>query len=172
MPATAKFQDMEAGPADDRAEVSEGEQERELVTAFKGTPSPQLARAVQASENVWKDIERKYGMLTSMDVALLIGSKNSSRSIAADKRAAGELIGVQRGNRYVYPGFQFDRESGKTHPHIPGLIAVAADVGWDHEDLVFWLVSPSEYFGGERPVDHLDDVDFVTKVQLAATVEW
>lgn len=166
------LQDMDAGPADDRAEVSEGAQEQETVAAFKGTASPQLARAVQASENVWKDIAREYGMLTSMEVAQLIGSEKSGRSLAADQRAAGKLISIKRGNKQLYPGFQFDRGAQKVRPAIQDLVAVAAEVGWDEQDLVFWLVSPSGYFGGERPVDHLDDVDLVDKARLAATVEW
>lgn len=157
---------------------AEGERTVGIIPALaqtvvvKGTNSPQLAQALQATESVWKDVESEYGMLTSTDVARLIGSKESSRSLAANQRAVGKLIGIKRGNRYVYPGFQFDLRSDKVHPAIPGLIAVAAEVGWDEEDLVFWLVSPSGYFRGERPVDHLDDADFTDKVRQAATVEW
>lgn len=142
------------------------------MTSFKGTTSPQLARATQATANVWKDIEAEYGMLTSMDVARLIGSEKSSRSLAADRRAAGKLIGIKRGNKYVYPGFQFDRRSRKVLSAIPSLIAMYAEVGWDEEDLVSWLVSPSGYFQGDRPVDHLDDVDLVDKGRQSATVQW
>lgn len=142
------------------------------MAASKGITAPQLARAMQATEHVWKDIETEHGMLTSTDAARLIGSEKSGRSLASYRRAAGKLIGIKRGNKYVYPGFQFDRRSGQVHPLIPELIAMAAEIGWDQEDLALWMVSPSGYFGGERPVDHLDDVDLVDKARLAATVEW
>lgn len=142
------------------------------MAAYRGTTSPQLARATQATENVWKGIEAEYRMLTSMDVAQLIGSAKSSRSLASDQRAAGKLIGIKRGNKYVYPGFQFDWLAGKVHQAIPGLIAMAAEVGWDDEDLVFWLISPSAYFGDDRPVDHLDDADLADKGRQSATVQW
>lgn len=142
------------------------------MAAFKGTTSPQLARAVQATENVWKGIEAEYGMLTSMDVARLIGSEKSSRSLAADQRSAGKLIGIKRGNKYVYPGFQFDQRARRVHPAIPGLLQMAGDVDWDEEDLIFWLVSPSGYFHGDRPVDHLGDTDLADKGRQSATVEW
>lgn len=142
------------------------------MAAFKGTTSPQLARAIQATENVWKGIEADYGMLTSMQVARLIGTDKSSRSFASDQRAAGKLIGIKRGNKILYPGFQFKRTAGKVHPAVPGLVQMAKDVKWDEEDLILWLVSPTGYFHGDRPVDHLDDADLVDKGRQEATIEW
>jgi hypothetical protein len=46
------------------------------------------------------------------------------------------------------------------------------DVGWDEEDLLLWLSSPSGYFHGDRPVDHLDDPDIAEKARQDATVQW
>ncbi|MCU1572673.1 MAG: hypothetical protein JWO93_755 [Micrococcaceae bacterium] len=142
------------------------------MAAFKGITSPQLARAIQATENVWKRIEDEYGLLTSMEVAQLIGTGKSRRSLAADQRAAGKLMGVKRGNRILYPGFQFDRAAGKAHKAVPSLLTMAKDVAWDEEDLILWLLAPSGYFDGDRPVDHLADADLVAKGRQAATVEW
>lgn len=142
------------------------------MAAFKGTTSPQLARAIQATENVWKGIDAEFALLTSMDVARLIGSKKSSRSFASDQRAAGKLMGVKRGNKILYPGFQFDLAAGKVLPKVPGLLKMASEVGWDEEDLILWLVAPSGYFDGDRPVEHLDDDDLVKKARQAATVQW
>lgn len=142
------------------------------MSAVRGAASPQLARALMATENVWASVEAEFGLLTSMDVAALIGSKKSSRSLAADQRAAGKIMGVRRGNAYRYPGFQFDRANGRVIPAIPSLIAAARDVGWDDEDLILWLVSPSGYVAGGRPVDHLEDPDLVNTLVQAATVQW
>lgn len=58
-------------------------------------------------------MEADYGMLTSADVARLIGSEKSGRSLAADQHSAGKLIGIKRGNRYVYPGLQFGQRARK-----------------------------------------------------------
>lgn len=142
------------------------------MAAFRGTTSPQLARAVQATENVWKGIEAEFGLLTSADVAALIGTGKSGRSFASDQRAAGKLIGIKRGNRVLFPGFQFDRPAGKVRSVVPELLRMAKDVGWDEEDLVLWLVAPSGYFHGDRPVEHLNDADLVEKARQKATVEW
>ncbi|MGO4433826.1 hypothetical protein AB4Y88_11155, partial [Paenarthrobacter sp. RAF9] len=95
------------------------------MAAFKGTTSPQLARAIQATENAWKGVEAEYGLLGSMEVARLIGSGKSGRSFASDQHAAGKLIGIKRGNKVLYPGFQFDRASGKAHASVPALLGMA-----------------------------------------------
>ena len=142
------------------------------MAAFKGTTTPQLARAVQATENVWKAIEAEFGLLTSHEVAKLIGTGKSGRSLASDQRAAGKLIGAKRGNKVLYPGFQFDVGAGKVRPATAPLIATAKEVGWDEEDLVLWLMAPSGYFDGDRPVDHLDDPNLAEKARRKATVEW
>lgn len=136
------------------------------------TSSPQLTRALQATENVSRGVESEYGTLTSTEVARLIGTRSSGRSFTSARRAAGKLIGIRRGNPVLYPGFQVDRTAEKVLPVIPELLRMAKDVGWDQEDLVLWLVSPSGYFGGDRPVDHLDDADLVNKGRQKATVEW
>jgi hypothetical protein len=49
---------------------------------------------------------------------------------------------------------------------------MAVSVGWDDEDLVLWLCTPSRYFEGDRPVDHLDDEDLIAKANAAATIRW
>lgn len=142
------------------------------MAAVRGAVSPQMARALQATKNFWKRVEAEYGMLNSTEVARLIGSEKSGRSLAADRRSAGKLIGIKRGNKYVYPGLQFDHLAGKVHPAIPGLLKKAREVGWGEEALIFWLVTPSGYFDGDRPVDHLGDSDLAEKLRHAATVEW
>ncbi|GAB4100532.1 hypothetical protein [Sinomonas halotolerans] len=138
----------------------------------RGTASPQLARALMATENVWASVEGEFGLLTSTGVAELIGSRGKGRSFAADQRGAGRIVGVRRRGVYLYPGFQFDRARGRVLPVVQDLAAAAREAGWDGEDLVLWLVSPSGYFGGARPVDRLDDEAIVERLRQASTVQW
>lgn len=107
-----------------------------------------------------------------MEVARLLGFEKSGRSLAAGRHSAGKLIGIRRGNRYVYPGFQFDRPARKVHPSIFGLLKGAKEVGWGEEALTIWLASHSGYFDGDRPVDHLGESALVEKFRNAATVGW
>lgn len=140
--------------------------------------SPATARAAQATENAVKSIENEFGLLTSVQVARLLGSTSNAaavRSLANDMRARGELLYLRRLNKYLYPGFQFDRSVGRVRPLVKTLMQLADASGWDREDVVLWLCSPTTYFEDEsRPVDHFDtDPDQVLDVARRAWgVRW
>lgn len=139
---------------------------------------PATARAAQAAENAVKSIEDEFGLLTSSQVAQLLGSASTPtamRSLANDMRGRGELLYVRRLNKFLYPGFQFDRSVGRVRPIVKRLVELAGASGWDLEDAVLWLCSPTTYFEDEsRPVEHLDaEPEQVLEVaQRAWGVEW
>ena len=138
------------------------------MAASANTVSPQMARSLQAAENTLRRIEHEFGLLTSVEVAELLGSRKPNRSVAAAQRAAGQIVGIMRGNSYRFPGFQFDREAASVLPVIPKLIALARENDRSDEDLIFWLYSPSSFFPEkDRPVDHIRQEDRV----LAAAVD-
>jgi len=124
--------------------------------------SPQMARSLQAAENIWRSIEREFGMLTSTEVAERLGSRKPNRSTASGLRNDGRIVGIMRGNSYRYPGFQFDADKGAVMPVMPKLIALARENERSDEDLVYWLTSPSSLFHEQdRPVDHLHEEERV-----------
>ncbi|MGC0251230.1 hypothetical protein [Pseudactinotalea sp. Z1748] len=127
-----------------------------LAPALEALPtrvSPQIARAAQATENAWRDIEIEFGMLTSTEVAQRLGY-GPNRTWASNQRKAGRLVGVRRGGRYLYPGFQIAQ--GRVVPAMAGLLELAEEHTWSSESLVLWLCSPSGRFAeGQRPVDVL-----------------
>ena len=122
-------------------------------------PGP-LARAAQATENAVKSVEDEFGLLSSAQVAQLLGSTSNRaavRSLADDMRGRGELLYVRRLNKYLYPGFQFNRSLGRVKPLVKALMQLANASSWEPEDVVLWLCSPTTYFEDEsRPVDHFD----------------
>lgn len=120
--------------------------------------TPQRAAALRATRLLWESIEHEFGLLTEVP-------KPAITDIC-------ETIALKRGNTFVYPGFQFDPASGRVRQVVPALKAMARRAGWDEEDLVLWLCTPSRYFSDERPVDHLDDNDLVRKGQAHARIQW
>lgn len=124
------------------------------------TPHPALARGAQAGENAIRAIETEFGLLTSAEVAKILGSSSTPsaiRALASDMRGRGELLALKRLNRFVYPGFQFDRERGRVKPLVKPLVALAHTSGWDEIDAILWLCSPTTYIAdGARPVDLID----------------
>jgi hypothetical protein len=136
------------------------------------TVSPQLARSIQAAENHVRDIDREFGLLSAMQVSVLLGNRAGNTRFVRRMREAGQVLGFRRGNRFLYPGFQFD--AGRVKPVIPRLLEAGRAAEWDDSDVVLWLCSPTSYLpGGQRPVDFLKDADtVVTIAQASFNVEW
>jgi len=118
----------------------------------------------ETTEEFWHRVQEEWGLLRTAEVALLLGVGT------ADEKIGGRIIGVKRGWKQAYPGFQFDLKTGSILAVIPPLVALAREISMDDEDLVFWLCTPSGYFGGDRPVDHLDAQDeLLEKLRLGAS---
>ncbi|MFZ4894339.1 hypothetical protein ACL9RL_07820 [Plantibacter sp. Mn2098] len=134
---------------------------------------PTVARAAQATENVWRGIADEFGLLSSTEVALLLGASNSNRTYAATLRKRGQLLGVERKNAFVYPGFQFDGDAARPHTWVAQLLALTARHGRSAGDATLWMVAPSTLFDGDRPVDHRDDTERIISVASRTwDVEW
>ncbi|WP_125617038.1 hypothetical protein [Specibacter cremeus] len=126
--------------------------------------SPQMARGVQATENAWRDMLGEFGFISAEEVGELLGSNAQAASgFAGDRRRSGTLIGIPRKNTFVYPMFQFDASRGIVRPAILKLLAVGKKYGIKPEWLAQWLCAPTGQLHGDRPVDHLDDVDRVVE---------
>lgn len=142
------------------------------VEKLPTTVLPGIALGVQATENAVRGIENEFGLLTSSEVSGLLGSK-SSRSYASELRKRGKILGLERLNSYVYPGFQFDKYNGTIKPVIEPLRELSEQLGRTDRGLIFWLCSASTYFGGDRPVDHIDEPDLLIDVAHNDwAVEW
>lgn len=127
----------------------------DAATHLKDPLSPPAARAVVAAERAWRSIEEEFGMLSSVEVAELMGARSGNRTFASHRRSAGKLLGVRRGNRYVYPGFQFDRATGVTLPVLEPLLKLANEAAWSPESVALWSCGPSRHLDDKRPVDAL-----------------
>ncbi|NJC24419.1 hypothetical protein BJ994_003495 [Arthrobacter pigmenti] len=146
---------------------------RSTLSVLDEPPSTQAIRGLLATEHLWREIEDEFGMLTAAEVADKVGSKAKARNgYALDKRKAGGLIGVERLNSIVYPGFQFT-STGTILSAVPRLVNIIKEHAKSEEGLVQWLCSPSGYLEGDRPVDHMDDIEAVVgAAQGHYGVEW
>ncbi|MDY7542133.1 MULTISPECIES: hypothetical protein [unclassified Cryobacterium] len=122
-------------------------------------------------ETVWREIEATWGLLNPEEVLKALNLPKTDVDVVSRMRADGQLLAIERGRAYAYPGFQF--ESGHVAPVVRALVVLAHEVRWTQNELIIWLCSPSGYFGGDRPVGHLNEADeLVEKARDEATVEW
>ncbi|MGO1853210.1 MAG: hypothetical protein ACTH32_08745 [Microbacterium gubbeenense] len=134
---------------------------------------PATARAVQSTENMWRRVEEKFGLYDSLQIGQLLGNRRADRKIASDMRARGELLGVRRQTGYAYPGFQLDTRTGDVLPWVTSLIELGRESGRDSRDIVMWVMSPTMYFDGDRPVDHVAEGDRLLNVaERAWSIQW
>lgn len=144
------------------------------LSAVKVYTEPAITRAVQAELNLYQHIKEEFGMFTSAEVGRQLGSRSQApRNLAATAHRNNTLLAVPRGNGLAYPGFQFGND-GQPLPVIARLREIAEANEWSEAGLVQWLCSPTTYFDGDRPVDHLtDDPDRVVEVVTdALAVSW
>jgi hypothetical protein len=135
---------------------------------------PAIARAVQAEQNLYARIETEFGLLTSTEAGKRMGSRSRApRNLATTAHRNNTLVAVRQGNSLVYPGFQFGPD-GQPLAVIARLRETAEANEWSEAGLVQWLCSPTTYFEGDRPVDHLtEDPDRVVNVAAdALAVSW
>ncbi|WP_158297143.1 type II toxin-antitoxin system VapB family antitoxin [Zhihengliuella sp. ISTPL4] len=129
------------------------------LSRLRSVVDPATARAAQATENVWREIADEFGLLKSGEVGALLGASKSNREFVSIRRNRGELLGVVRNNGYLYPGFQFDRSTGTIKAWVKPLLELAREHSMGAVDVLFWMMTPTIYFGGDRPADHAGEGD-------------
>jgi len=137
------------------------------------TTSPELAWSLRETENMWRQMDAEFGLLTVQEVAELLGPP-TTRAWVAEHRKAGHIIGVRRGNSYRYPAFQFDRDRQIVLPLFASLLKLARANDWCTESLSLWMLGPSTSFAKEdRPVDNLQDPQAVlAAAKMEMEAEW
>lgn len=163
--------ERELAEAETRAKRTVAALGESLAAAHIAAP-PALARAAQARENLTTAVDREFGLLTSAEAGAAMGSRSSAkRNLAAATRKAGRLLGLPRGGYVVFPGFQFDEHG--VRPVIAKLIELGTRYDRTESGLIWWLMAPTTYLNGRRPVDVIDDEELLLRVAEAAFgVEW
>lgn len=124
------------------------------LESVDGDVSPQLARSVQATINVVKQIGREFGLLTESEAQAALGQGDATDLTDFGVRYRGETL---------YPGFLFEPSPGRempmrVRPLLKDLKEIASEYGWDGQDTIFWMTSPTTLFADHgRPVDHLHE---------------
>lgn len=134
--------------------------------------SPALAASVQAELNLYEQIADEFGLLTSAQAGEKMGSRSPApRNLALAAQRDGRLLALWRGNCMLVPGFQFADEG--LRPAIRGLIELGRTYDRSERGLITWLMSPTTYLDGKRPVDVIDDPATLLNVARAAFgAEW
>jgi hypothetical protein len=145
------------------------------VLAPVGVPSPAWLEQARRNAEERRRFLDEFGALDSEEVATLARSKSANRrSLAQRWRSERRIFGVEIQGRYVYPGFQFDPESGQPKPVIARILkslpGPLRDGGWQ---LALWWDNAVDTLEFRRPVDIVDeDPEAVVSAARAEAAEW
>jgi hypothetical protein len=145
-----------------------------LIDAYRQASgrSPSRAAAPDPIEQVRdRAEERAFGLpvLDAEQVSQFLGSRSQNqRQYAAALRRRGELLGLPRGNRFVYPKFQFDPKTQQVH-RVIGVVGEILHAGSDPWGAVSWWTSPNPRLPDRRaPMDLLGGADADTDLPSLA----
>jgi hypothetical protein len=145
------------------------------VLAPTAVPSPAWLEQARRNADERRRFLDEFGALDAEGVATLAGSKSANRrSLAQRWRSEGKIFGVEVQGKFVYPGFQFDPETGQPKPDIGRVLAslprTLREGGWQ---LALWWDNAVDALGFRRPVDVLDkDPDAVVLAARAEATDW
>jgi hypothetical protein len=139
----------------------------DAIRALDVSLPPGVVLAAANVEQCIAEVETEFGLLTSTQAGVRMGSRSTTpRNAATRAHAHGELLAMRRGRYLLFPGFQFDQHG--IRPAISELKSIAARHGWDDVAVIEWMMSPTTYLQGRRPVDVIDNFDLLARTAEAA----
>jgi hypothetical protein len=146
----------------------------EALMPHRDVPGPGLL--AQARRNATERLAflEAHGALTAEEVADLAGSTARNRRQTAHRWSVKErsVFGVEHHGRTLYPGFQFDPDTGKPLPAVAAALATlpAQLTGWA---LALWWDTPvPETDGWVTPLEVLHDPARVARLAEDEAARW
>lgn len=130
----------------------------QAVSAFEAdlstkaiTSKPKVLTLVLLQRKVF--VVDKTPCLSHDAVQSITGNRITSRQ--------NDYLALQFSGERIYPAFQFDNE-GKVKPGIKAALSAMSDTrsAWK---IAFWFLGEGADLGGKRPIDLLDDIEWIKK---------
>lgn len=99
----------------------------------------------------------KDGLYTITEAALRLGFGYGPNARASRLTGKGKVLAVKRGDKFLYPAFQFDEPGGRLLPAVKDVIRLGRSAGWTDEQVALWFYATNRSLRGKRPVEVRDD---------------
>lgn len=186
LPAHAAFAALPTDAADQVAAIVRRDLEKwvrsrdaehaigETLEQLEEPPSETTLRGLLAHDQAWRDLKERWGAWGSAEVARIAGSRNANPyEWATSQVRKHRLLGVERNNRLVFPGFQFHPEKGTPAKILPQVLATFRDADWDGDSVALWFVAPQGSADGAVPAAIIhSDPDRLLRAAQATTARW
>ncbi|TWP38543.1 hypothetical protein [Leekyejoonella antrihumi] len=109
-------------------------------------------RQVHLAADKLHQLDAEFGLLTSAQVTQRAGMAPANPSAAPTRWLRdGKVIAIRRGNRRLFPAFQFDA-TGHPQPALKDIATAYGPIG-DGVGIALWFIAPNAYLEELRPVD-------------------
>ena len=125
----------------------------EAMHAAEVLPGPATLKAIRDREQAWRDVDGRYGLLTSKQVGANAGSR-APVEWASQWLRSQQVIAVKKRARNLFPGFQFD-ERGQIRDGLKPILDAFGEAGWDTESVMLWFTAPNARLGDVEPAQLL-----------------
>lgn len=113
------------------------------------------------------DVEAElHTSLNSCELAKRIGL---SRETVSNYRLTGKILGLRKGNRYVFPPWQLD-QSGQLQPVMQDILLTLESVTKDSMSLLILMITGVDFFSGKSIKDFLIAGDSESALQEARII--
>lgn len=134
----------------------------------QGLSSSSIDALTRAENKMHDQISEEFGFLTVEEVVNLLGIKKPYQGVEEYRDG---MIWVNVNWKAMFPRFQFSETGPK--PVIKELITLGDKYHRTRSGLVYWMMSPTTYLAGKRPVDVIDDSQTLLNVaESSFGVEW
>ncbi|CAA6677358.1 MULTISPECIES: helix-turn-helix domain-containing protein [unclassified Lentimonas] len=105
----------------------------------------------------------------SLDPSELVKRIGLSRVTVSNYRSKGKILGLRKGNRYVFPAWQLDK-TGQLQPVMQDILRILEVVTKDPIDLLILMITGLDFFKGKSIKDFLIAGDTVSALQEARMI--
>lgn len=136
-------------------------------------PAPAWFSQARRNAAARQEFLDEFGAFTSEDIASLAGSQAANRRATAHRwQAERKVFAVDHHGHVLYPGFQFDADTGRPKPAVADTLAALPEAmtGWA---LALWWTTPVDLLDWARPVDLVDTAaDELARAARAEAADW
>lgn len=105
----------------------------------------------------------------SLDPSELVKRIGLSRVTVSNYRSKRQILGLKKGNRYVFPAWQLD-QTGQLRPVMQDILKTLEVVTQDPIDLLILMITGLDFFKGKSIKDFLIAGDAESALQAARII--
>lgn len=125
------------------------------------------AEELPTRERDMSDVEAE--LHAALSPSEMVGRMGLTRAAISNQRNAGKILGLRKGNRYVFPSWQLD-QSGQPHGALKQILDTLKIASKDPINLLIYMITGLDFYEGKSIKDFLIAGDTESALSVARTI--